>query len=150
MATSSKHVQIRAAVKALFASAPAIAGGRIHENRSYALPEGVDSQVHVNLAESRPDGSTLYTGHPIDWATDIEIRIKARKSGTDEASTVVDAIWQQAWARLMGDATALGGLSQGIAPGPVNWDDDQEAVGVESLTCYFTVTHRTNNDDLAT
>jgi hypothetical protein len=77
------------------------------------------------------------------------VRIKARAvPGGDSARDVVDAIWQACWQRLYEDTTALGGMSKGIEPGNTSWGDGSAEVGVETLTWYFTVQHRTANNAL--
>jgi hypothetical protein len=146
MATS-KHLAIRAAVAALFAAAPALAGNRIFPNREYALPAGVDSQIHVNRVDADPEGEIL-TGAPIDWVTQLEVVIKARKVNTTDAEDVADEIWTAAYARLMADQT-LGGLVGLLTQGQVSFDQDEADTDVAVITWRFTVTHRTANNSIA-
>lgn len=146
MATS-KHLAIRAAVAALFAEATPLAGGRIFQNREYTLPSGIASQVHVNRVQADPNGEIL-TGAPIDWQTELEVVIKARKSGGTEAEDVADEIWTDAYARLMADQS-LGGLVGQLTQGRVTFDQDEADTDVAAITWRFTVTHRTTNNAIS-
>lgn len=140
----SKHMAIRAAVAALFAAGPALAGGRIFQNREYSLAVGVASQIHVNRVEADPNGDIL-TGAPIDWVTQLEVVIKARKAAAVEAEDVADDIWTEAYARLMADQS-LGGLAMQLTQGAVSFDQDEADTDVASITWRFSVSHRTANN----
>jgi hypothetical protein len=146
MATS-KHMAIRAAVAALFAAATPLAGGRVFQNREYALGAGVASQIHVNRVESDPEGEIL-TGAPIDWQTELEVVIKARKSGGAEAEDVADEIWTEAYARLMADQS-LGGLAMLLTQGQVTFGQDEADTDVAEIRWRFTVMHRTTNNAIS-
>lgn len=143
---ASKHLAIRAAVAALFAAAPALAGGHIFQNREYTLPIGVDSQIHVNRVESDPDNALMASGR-LDWLTTIEVVIKTRQAATSatEAETVADAIWTDAYARLMADQS-LGGLVMQLTQGLVVFEQDTVDTDVAVITWRFTVLHRTDNN----
>lgn len=143
MATS-KHLAIRAAVAALFAAAPALAGGRIFQNREYTLATGIDSQIHVNRVDSDPNVDVLF-GAPIDWQTQIEAVVKARRSGATEAEDVADAIWTDAYARLMADQ-GLGGLAMQVTQGAVSFGQDEADTDVAEITWRFAVMHRTDSN----
>lgn len=147
MATSDQ-VRIRAAVAALLLGGTAMAGGRVRENRDLSMSNDVTSQVHVNFTRSQPVDAVIYTGHPRDWMTDIELVFLARKTGGSEAADVADAMWVEAYSRLMADQT-LGGLAGELLPGEAFVDNDQADASLCRLTWSVTVRHRTNNDTLS-
>lgn len=142
----SKHRAIRVAVAALFTAAPALASGRVYENRAYTLATDVASQIHVNYVASDPQPIAI-AGAPIAWATEIEIQIKARAGGGLSAEDVADALWTDVFARVMA-AQQLGGLAAYLDPGAMSAQDDQAEVGVCSLTWRFTVQHDTSNNSI--
>jgi hypothetical protein len=143
----SQHRAVRTAVAALLSAGPALAEGRIFENRNYRLPTGVESQVHVNYAQSEPQRAAIL-GAPIDWDTSIEITVKARANTVLTAEDVADEIWTAAYARVMADQT-LGGTVASIDPGVVTVQDDEADTGTCKLTWELLVRHETSNDSIA-
>lgn len=144
---ASAQLQLRAAMAALLLADTPLAGGRVHENRELQLATGVDSQVHVNFRGSRPTDMVIYTGHPREWMTEIELVFLARKSGGEEASDVADALWAEAYGRVMADQS-LGGLAMDLLPGEVIVDDAEADTSLCRLTWTVTVQHRTSNNSL--
>jgi hypothetical protein len=147
MATS-KHIEIRAAVAALFLAGTPLAGGNVLQNRDFALAGDVAKQLHVNLAGSTPEDSPVYAGRPRDWSTEIELVVLARADGGSQAHDVADAIWVDAYGRLMANQT-LGGLVMGVDPGEMTVDPDEADTSLCRLTWRFTCKHRTTNDSIS-
>ena len=145
--TASKHFALTTAIVALFTASPALAGGRVFQNRTHPLATGVASQIHVNLGVSNPEAIQI-TGAPVDWTTEIEIVVKTRATANAAAEAVSDAIWVDLYARVMADRS-LGGRVQQLTPGDAIFDDDQAEVGVSRLTWRFTVQHRTDSNSIS-
>jgi hypothetical protein len=143
----SKHSAIRAAVAALLTTAPAVAGGRIYQNREFALATDVASQVHINYDGSDPS-EIVITGAPVDWDTAIEITAKARTSGGVSAEDAADALWVEIYSRVMANQ-ALGGLVGQLSAGSAFVERDEADTAVCKLTWRFTVKHRTDNNSIA-
>lgn len=141
---ASKHLQIRQAVSLALAD---VVQGRVRQNRNFNLPTGVDSQVHVNFRGSEPERGGI-AGAPIDWATEIEFVILARKVADQDASDVADAIWAEVFGLLMADQS-LGGLAAYIEPGSAHVEDGEADTTTCRLTWSITVQHRTNNNAIA-
>lgn len=145
MAGNSKHLQIRAAVAAAIAT---VAEQRVVQNRDFTLAKGVDSQVHVNFRGSDPDKVSMsLAGHPIDWSTEIEIQVLARKIADQEASDAADAIWAQLFALVMADQT-LAGKADYLEPGSVDVEDAEGDTSTCRLTWTLTVRHRTDSNSI--
>lgn len=148
----SKHFALRDAIAALFATVPAIAA-TIDCNRRFDLASGLNQQVHVNFAGTtavQEQDQPVSTGRPRDWLTRYELTFLARKVGSDEAADVADAMWVEAFGRLMADRT-LGGLAMDVIPADVEEPEIQE--GETSgcrLTCFVLVLHRTTNASIST
>jgi hypothetical protein len=144
--TNSKHLALRAAVATALAG---VAGGRVYQNRSFSLATGVESQVHVNFRQADPEKDSMsLAGRPLDWSTEIELVILARKIADQEAADAVDAIWVQAFAAVMADQT-LGGLADYLVPGSASVDDGEGDTSTARLTWTLTVTHRTSNNAIS-
>lgn len=143
---ASQQLALRAFLVALLSQAPPLAVN-VFGNRDFALAEGVASQIHVNVSDSKPAVDELFTGSPIDWTTTFEILVKARKTGTTEASDVCDGIWLAVYARVFADAS-LGGRSKLTTPGEMAVDTDEADTSVAQITWYFTAVHRTANNAL--
>lgn len=139
------HLGIRDAVAALYLAAPALAGGRVYENREYALAIGVVSLIHVHRVRSVPEQLLLGVDAPIDWVTDIRTRIAARKDDVTTAEAVADALAVAVYGRVMADQS-LGGLVYELIPGPFEWDQDEADGTVVIVTWDIQVRHRTNNE----
>lgn len=138
----SQHRAIRTAIAALFTAEPgALAAGNVHENRDYALAEGVTEQIHVNRVVSLPEAIQI-TGAPVDWTSEIEIKFKARKTPHLSAEDACDDLWVAGFGRLMA-GQALGGLVQLVTPGEVTFDQDAQDTNVAEITQRFMVVHRT-------
>lgn len=146
MANSSQRA-IRAAVAGLFTAGTALAGGRVYQNRVFSLAAGVNSQVHVNYVDSVPERAAIF-GAPIEWTTQIEVVIKARRSGGASAEDRADEIWVDAYSRVMA-AQSLGGLASGLDPGPASVGDDELDTDTCRLTWALSVRHSTANNSIA-
>jgi hypothetical protein len=140
----TKHLTIRDTVAALYDAAPALAGGRIYENRNLPLPDGAESQIQVYRIESEPDRPLLGSHAPVHWSTEIEIVVKARK-GAATAEVVADEIMADCYARVMADQT-LGGQIAVVEPGSITWDQDEAATTVAVARWRFRVWHTTENN----
>lgn len=144
----SAQLAICNAVAALFAVAPALADGQIHNTRDFSLATGVARQINVNFASSDPSDAVIYTGNPRDWTTEIELVIQARKIGSDEAPVVADALWVEAYARVMADQS-LGGLVNKLDPGGAQVDPGQADTSLCRLIWRISCEHRTSNDSIS-
>lgn len=137
-------------VAATLSAPPALgAGGAGHspilfEDRNYPLADAVTSQIHVDYGQSTPEVVAI-TGAPVDWSTDIEITIKARRDGPTSAKVLADSILVDVYARVMGDQS-LGGRVALLQPGAVSLNRDELDTDVCSLTWTFSVQHRTANN----
>lgn len=146
MATS-KQLQIRGAIAAVQVAAAVLPAARIHQNRAFALANGVDSQLHVNFRRSLPEKPVMFANHPIDWDSEFELTVLARKTASVEASDVADAVWAAAFAAVMADQT-LGGLVDYVEPGEAVVEDAEGDTSLCRLTWTFTVRHRTANNTI--
>jgi hypothetical protein len=145
---ASKHLGFRDAIAALYAAGTPLAGGRIDENRDFALPVGEASRIGVYRLQSVPERTLIGAAAPIDWVTDIRTVIKARKDVATSAETVADAIACDVYARVMADQT-LGGLCDQIEPGIFAWDQDDADTNVVTVTWDCQVRHRTLNNTVS-
>jgi hypothetical protein len=145
MATS-KQLQIRSGVAALVAAACSVDGG-VHQNREYDLATGKTAQAHVNFTRTFPVDQMVYTAHPRDWATEIELKFLTRKNGSVEATDAADALWVAAYGAVMADQS-LGGLAWELLPGEATVEDAQGDTSLCRLTWTLTVHHRTTNNTL--
>jgi hypothetical protein len=141
----SKQMAICDAVAALLAS---VASGNVAQDRDYVLPTDKASQVHVNYSSSEPQEGMVYNVHPRDFATEIEVDVLARKSGSTQAAKVADALWVEIYGLVMANQT-LGGLAIQLDPG--GWDlvQDQADTSLCQLRGRFTVVHRTDNNSIS-
>lgn len=137
MATSA-HLDIRAAVAALFLAAPALAT-RVTENRDLSLPEGVQVQIDVYRLRTRPERPYMGTDSPVDWTTDLRIVVKGR------SEAVVDDVMCSCYARVMADQD-LGGLASGLEPGDMLWGQEELETNVVRATWDIVVQHQTRNN----
>lgn len=144
---ASLHLGIRDAVAALYSAAPALAAGRVLENRELPLPAGVESQIQVFRIFSSPERWAIQNG-PIDWSTQIRTVIKARKGANDSAEIIADAIAVECFARAMADQS-LGGRAEDLQPGPFNWDQDEADANVVAVTWDVIYLHRTSQQSIS-
>lgn len=143
MATS-QHLAVRDAVASLLQAAPALAGGRVFENRDYKLATDAASGVWVYRDDSTPArGPMMFS--PIDWTTRVRVVIKARTSGGVSAETAADTLATEAYARVMG-APQLGGLASDLEAGQMLWQQDEIETSVAVCELEFFVQHRTTNN----
>jgi hypothetical protein len=145
--SNTQHQAIATAVAALLKADPALAGGRVYEGRDYTLGATVPNQVQVFLGDSTPQGVVI-TGAPVDWTTEVSVVIKARRSATDTAESVADALMFDVWARVMNNQNPSG-LVYSLDPGPIERDRDEADTDVAAFTWRFEVQHRTANNSLA-
>ncbi|KQT10967.1 hypothetical protein [Ramlibacter sp. Leaf400] len=146
MATS-KHLAIRAAVAALFAAGTPVSA-HVFQNRGFSLAQGLASQVHVNFDGGAPAEDEVYQNHPIDWESRFELRFLARAGGGLEAHDVADALWTDAYARIMADRK-LGGLVWDLTPADVDVDTDEADTSVAVVIWRFTCKHRTTDNSIS-
>lgn len=145
---NSKHVAIRAAAAATLAGMTTTVDAGVKQNRDLALATGRHKAIHINLRRTTPTDTVIYTDHPRDWETEIELVFLARKLGEVEAADVADALWVQAYGLLMADQT-LGGLVEEIYPGEASWDDAEGDTSLCRLYWSFTAKHRTTNNTIS-
>ena len=141
---NSQHLAVRDAVAALLQASPALAGGRVFENRDYKLAADAASGVWVYRDDSTPDRGTI-TGAPIDWTTRVRVVVKARTSGGISAETAADMLATEAYARIMGQPH-LGGLASDLAAGSINWQQDDADTAVALCELEFFVKHVTTSN----
>ena len=143
MATS-QHLAVRDAVAALLQAAPALAGGRVFENRDYKLAADAASGVWVFRDDSIPARGPIM-GSPIDWTTRVRVVVKARTTGGVTAETAADALATEAYARVMA-APQLGGLASDLEAGQITWQQDEIETSVAMCELEFFVQHRTTSN----
>ena len=143
MATS-QHLAVRDAVAALLQAAPALAGGRVFENRDYKLAADAASGVWVFRDDSTPARGPLMVS-PIDWTTRVRVVVKARTSGGVSAETAADALATEAYARVMAQPQ-LGGLASDLEAGQIVWQQDEIETSVAMCELEFFVQHRTTSN----
>jgi hypothetical protein len=148
--TISKHLQIRGAIAAVLTSGIPSGVAQVHENREFALATGVVRQIHVNFRGAQPlvgaDG-VVYTGHPRDWRTEIEVAVLARKDAGLEACDVADALWCEIYALVMSDQS-LGGRVSSLEPGDIALDWAEGETSACRLTCSLFAQHRTDHHSI--
>jgi hypothetical protein len=147
---NSKHRAIGSYIAALMNASTALAGGFIFENRDYSLPTDRSAQLHVNVSASMPlDPGMAGISSPIDYETTIELTVLTRRADGVEASAAADAIWTDAYARVMADRT-LGGLVWALDPGEMNSEPDEADTSLTRLTWLIKVSHRTDATSIST
>ncbi len=147
MANTKQQAIVDAVEAALLAGTP-VAGGRVYEGRDRAMPTGVASQVLVWKGFSEPTAGEIM-GAPVDWLTEVKVLIKARRSGSDSAEKVADALWSDIYNRVMADST-LAGLVWDLTPGPLQEPERDEAdTDVVLLEWAITCRHRTTLTSIA-
>lgn len=146
MATS-KHLQIRAALAAAIVAAGVLPAARVHENRDFTLATGIDSQLHVNFRQSRPEDVVVFSTQPRDWTSEYEIVILARKAAGVEASSAADALWASVYQAVMADRS-IGGRAIDLEPGEASVAEDEGDTSLCRLIWTLAVQHRTENNTI--
>ena len=141
---NSQHLAVRDAVAALLQAAPALAGGRVFENRDYKLAADAASGVWVFRDDSTPARGPLMVS-PIDWTTRVRVVVKARTSGGVSAETAADALATEAYARVMAQPQ-LGSLASDLEAGQIVWQQDEIETSVAMCELEFFVQHRTTSN----
>lgn len=140
--TATLHLGVRNALANLLLAPTALAGGRIHQNRDYALNQEEASAISVYRRQSVAERWAI-DGGPVDWLTEIEVLIKARTVTGTTAEVAADGLCSDVYARVMA-APTLGGLAMDTQPpGAIVWDQDEADANVATCTMTFTVLHRT-------
>jgi hypothetical protein len=143
MADITKHLAIRDAVADVLAAAPALAAGRIYENREYLLPRSDSTSIQVFRDNSDPTRGAIM-GAPVDWDTNLRIVIKARTFGGLGAETAADVLSASVYARILAAAqNGLGGLASDVRQGSITWQQDEAETNVAVCEMAFTIQHRT-------
>jgi hypothetical protein len=145
---NSAHLALRAAIAAALSAAPALASGNIQQNRDYALPTGIAAQVNVNFVSTEATDSLLGADAPRDWDSVFELAFTTRAASGVEAADAADALWTEAYARLMADDT-LGGLAMQLLPGSVDVTWDEGGTSVARVTWTVTAKHTTTHNVIA-
>ncbi|MGY8903208.1 MAG: hypothetical protein ACKVIH_01505 [Burkholderiales bacterium] len=139
----TKHLVIRDAIADLLQAAPALAGGRIYENREYLLPATASSSIQVFRDDSVPNRADIM-GAPVDWRTRLRIVVKARTATGISAETAADVLSASIYARILAAAqTGLGGLASDVEQGQLTWQQDEAETGVATCEMEFYILHRT-------
>ena len=141
---NSQHLAVRDAVAALLQAAPALAGGRVFENRDYKLAADAASGVWVFRDDSTPARGPLMVS-PIDWTTRVRVVVKARTSGGVSAETAADALATEAYGRVMAQPQ-LGSLASDLEAGQIVWQQDEIETSVAMCELEFFVQHRTTSN----
>ena len=141
---NSQHLAVRDAVAALLQAAPALAGGRVFENRDYKLAADAASGVWVYRDDSTPARGPMMVS-PIDWTTRVRVVVKARTTGGVSAETAADTLATEAYARVMA-APQLGGLASDLEAGQITWQQDEIETSVAMCELEFFVQHRTTSN----
>lgn len=143
MADITKHLAIRDAIADVLNVSPALAGGRIYENREYLLPATASSSIQVFRDSSDPARGPIM-GAPVDWDTALRIVIKARTFGGISAETAADVLSASVYARILAAAqNGLGGLASDVRQGAITWQQDEAETNVAVCEMQFVIQHRT-------
>lgn len=141
MATS-QHLAVRDALAALLQASPALAGGRVYENRDYKLAADAPSAVWVYRDDSTPARGPMMVS-PIDWTTRVRVVVKARSASGITAEIAADSLATDVYGRIMA-APQLGGFISDIEAGPIVWQQDDVETAVAMCELEFLVQHRTS------
>lgn len=136
------HLGIRDALAGLLQASPALAGGRVHENREFVLAPGVESGIWVSRRQTLPTRRTV--AGTMDWETKLEVGIRARKGASATAAAIADDLCASVYGRVMAN-TGLSGAAMDTLPGPIVWDQEEGAELVVTCTLTFTVQHRSTD-----
>lgn len=146
--SNSVQMAVRNALAATLTASPALAGGRVRENRDIALDIGEASAIAVYLRRSDPLRATL-SGGQTQYTTQIEVVCLARASGSDSADTVTDALATAALARIMADP-GLGGLTSDLyLDGPIEWDQTEAATPGARVSFNLSAVHYAAENTIA-
>lgn len=138
----TQHDAIVKAIVAACLTSPALAGGKVSEESTYAeLPEGTAQTIEVSLLDSQPQRVVF---GKVEWLTTVRVACKARddRMGADgrPSSLLGAAIYQ----RLRTEPT-LGGLAEGIDPPRISPDINFQATRLGVLNLDFPVRHSTDS-----
>lgn len=139
---TTAFAQVRATVAEALLDSPALAGGRVYQNRVRPITQGEPSAINVRLLDSEGEPTLIEATH---WHTVLQIECAARSApGGEQAETRADALLESAFERLHGlerpGEIALIDIEEDAS---VVWDHDADDVPYACATLRVTVTHRT-------
>lgn len=142
--TTGAHIALRNAVVALLKTDPPLAGGRIDARRKrQPMPQNVAEEVRVWLHESNGKRADL-AGKKYDWQTVIAVHCLARDAAGVDAEARVDAMAQEAAARILNSAR-LGGLALDVELGRITWEGEELETSAADTVLAFSIRHRTQS-----
>ena len=140
------------AMLAQLQAAPAVAAA-VDRTRLRPVAAQHDTAVVVRLQGADPQRAAIVGGRT-DWADTLHIECYARAvpavpggAAAIEADDALDALLSAVWARLMGNPTLSGTVSD-LEPTGIEWDYAADATGMGCATITVTVKHSTQPDSL--
>lgn len=146
--STTKHLTVRDALKTLIAGASLVAADQLTGNRNRVLPDDVAADIQVWREKSEPiEPEVLHDSAPIDWLTQLRVRVRARSTNAATAEAKCDDLMAQIYAAVMADRT-LGGTVSHLASLAFEWDQDEASTSIEAATWTLFVRHRTASHTL--
>lgn len=143
---SSAFLAIAQAIAAALASAPALAGVLVFQNRLRPLQE--DQARAVVVRTERGVGQEVVLGM-VDWQTDYAIECYGRGATGADAGAAVDDLVQAVWARLVTvDLSAWQVLASTLNP-DIAWDYGDAETPFACAIFRLQILHRTPTATLA-
>lgn len=148
----TKFLALINAVVAQLQAAPSVSD-RVDRTRLRPIAEQHTDAVVVRVQSADPQRAAIVGGR-IEWATTLHIECYARAvpavpggAVAIEADDALDALLSAVWARLMGNPTLSGTVSD-LEPTGIEWDYAADATGMGCATITVTVKHSTQPDSL--
>lgn len=131
---------ICAGIAAALQAQPALASGRVYENRQLAVSSGSTDCIVVRIERSTADPSTISY---LDWTTLLSVEIYARSATGADHLSAIDALLDAAWLRLSAiDAPSIGAFDLTLNP-DVQWLFDELDSPMACVVLRLTVRHQT-------
>ena len=144
--SATAFIGIQAAIVAALATAPALAGGRIHTNHLRPISAGHATALVVRLDQSAASPETLGA---LDWITSYVVECYARAATGSDPANAVDGLLSTAWARLNAlNPVGLGVSAITVQPA-IDWQYDTTDTPVACALIRVQVQHRTATATLA-
>lgn len=141
---SMVNTAIAAIVASLTAAVPVTANVTRVRRRELAAdnPQAIVVRAEATEVAQRPEISGL----PVTWTTVVSVECYQR--AYDNVDTVLDALVDATYTRLMTDPT-LGGAVVQLVPQGISYDFDSDGDQTACATLVFNVRHRTSGATLA-
>lgn len=142
----SAFADIQALVVAALSASTPLAGGRIYSDKSRAITQSATTAIVVRLESSIANAQTMSV---IDWSTQLVVECYGRADASASASTNVDALLTQAWARIAPlESSTLALMRLELGP-DVEWTHDEADTTLACASLRITAMHRTSAQSLS-